>query len=278
MWALRGGGGDFGIVVAAEIDLYPATELYGGKLLFPIEAAPAVFDAFVAITRQAPPELTLWAALLHMPPLPMLPEPLRGKSFATVDVTFLGPAAEAEALLAPLRAAGSPVHDTLRPLDVAELGGVSEEPTNPSPAVSWSSLLTGFDARAAARLLETAGDRTRTPLMTVQVRHLGGALADPGRRPAVVSRVPEPFMVFALGMPATPELAAALPLGFAAVADALTPEATGRTVPTFLGVTDTLARAFSPEQLGMLVRVKQSADPAGTIRGNYPVEATAAHL
>ena len=90
MWALRGGGGDFGVVTAVEIDLHAAPEIYGGKLMFPIEDARPVLRAFAATSRQAPDELTLWASLMHFPPAPFLPEPIRGRSFVTVDAMYLG--------------------------------------------------------------------------------------------------------------------------------------------------------------------------------------------
>ena len=102
-WALRGGGGDFGIAVALEIALHPAPHVYGGRLMWPIEMAWPVLSTFAKVTRQAPDTLTLWTHLLQFPPVPMVPEPMRGKSFVTIEATYLGSADEAEQLLAPFR-------------------------------------------------------------------------------------------------------------------------------------------------------------------------------
>ncbi|MDV2476349.1 FAD-binding oxidoreductase [Rhodococcus zopfii] len=90
MWALRGGGGEFGIVTAMEIALVPAPELTGGRLLFPVEDAPRVWRAFAEVTTVAPRELTLFASVLHFPPIPELPEEIRGRSFCAVDAVLLG--------------------------------------------------------------------------------------------------------------------------------------------------------------------------------------------
>ena len=69
-WALRGGGGDFGIMIAAEVALHPAAEVYGGRLMWPIEHAPEVLRAFQQVTASAPDELTVWFHLLRFPPHP----------------------------------------------------------------------------------------------------------------------------------------------------------------------------------------------------------------
>ena len=103
-WALRGGGGDFGIITAIEIRLLPGFHLYGGRMLWPLEKMPEVLRAFREVTDAAPEQLTLWFHTYQFPPMPELPEEIRGKSFTSVAVAHLGSAEQAEELLAPLRA------------------------------------------------------------------------------------------------------------------------------------------------------------------------------
>lgn len=270
MWALRGGGGDFGIVTAVEVDLVRG-ELYGGLLMFPVVDAPAVLRAFVEVTSRAPRELTLWASLMHVPPLPFVPEEVRGKSFAVVDVLYCGDADVAETLLAPIRAAGTVVHDTVGPVDPVRLGAMAEEPTDPTPAMEVATLLRDLDADAVDRLLAAVGDPARTPLMSIQLRHLGGALADPSRVPAVASQVEEPYLLFALGIPAVPELAAAIPHGFAALLDAVAAEATGRSTFTLGVAPDGLERVYAEGDLTRLRAVKAAVDPDSRVRSNRPL-------
>ncbi len=271
MWALRGGGGDFGVVTVVEIDLHPEPSIVGGKLSFPVEDARPVLQAFAEATRQAPEELSLWASLMHFPPAPFLPEPIRGKSFVTVDLTFLGPEAEAAALIAPIRAAGRLLQDTTAVLSPSELGGVAQEPTDPTPGLDSSALMTGFDDAVIDRLLAAAGDPARTSVMSVQIRHLGGALGrDPGGN-AVADRVEHPYLLFALGMVPAEPARAVVAEGLAAVRAALDGDTVDRTVFTFLSGTDPADRAYEPERLGRLRAVKAAVDPHGRIRSNHPV-------
>lgn len=274
MWALRGGGGDFGVVTAVEIDLHPAPEIYGGKLMFPIEDARPVLQAFAATSRQAPDELTLWASLMHFPPAPFLPEPIRGRSFVTVDVMYLGDAEPAEALLGPIRAAGTVLQDTTSALSPGQLGGVAQEPTDPTPGMDASALMPDFDDAVIDRILEVAGEAGQTPVMSVQVRHLGGALARDVSGNAVAHRVEHEYLLFALGMapvePAVPVLAA----GLAEVRAALAEHTVDRTVFTFLSAHEGVDRAYDADRLQRLRQLKRAVDPDTRIRGNHPVLGT----
>src|SRR5690606_25219300 len=96
-WALRGGGGDFALVTAVEFELYPAGDLYGGRMAWPVARAGEVAEAFLELTAQAPPALSAWLGRVNVPQVPPM---------VTVDVAFLGPADEARELLKPLDAIG----------------------------------------------------------------------------------------------------------------------------------------------------------------------------
>ena len=83
-WALRGGNGNFGVVTAIEFEVYPYAELYAGALFFPFARTREVLHAWRELLPALPDELMTWAAILHFPPDPALPEALRGGSFAVV--------------------------------------------------------------------------------------------------------------------------------------------------------------------------------------------------
>ena len=93
-WAIRGGGGSFGIVTALEFELYPVRELYAGDLFFPIERAAEVLHAWREWVATVPDELTSVGRVLHLPPIPQVPEPFRGKSFGMVEAAFIGDEAD----------------------------------------------------------------------------------------------------------------------------------------------------------------------------------------
>ncbi|RNM11105.1 FAD-binding oxidoreductase [Nocardioides pocheonensis] len=269
-WAIRGGGGDFGIVTALEFRLHPAPHVYGGRLLWPIEMARPVMTAFAEVTASAPDELTAWAHLLRFPPLPEIPEPLRGGSFVSVDLTFLGSAEEAERLLAPLRSLPALRFDTLGTVPLAELGGIAAEPVDPMPTMELSGLLRDFDEVTIDRLLAAAGGPD-SPLVVVQVRHLGGALTRATDADGAAGALSEPYQLFCLGVPVSPEVAYAIGQAFAEVRTALGEHLTGRRAFNFLSDDHDPTSAFSPTALERLVAVKAEVDPHGTIRSNRPV-------
>ncbi len=98
-WALRGGGGNFGIVTAIEFAVYPVEELYAGALFFPFERAAEVLHTWRELLPTFPEELMTWANILHFPPLPEVPEPFRGASYAIVMGAYLGEEREGRELL-----------------------------------------------------------------------------------------------------------------------------------------------------------------------------------
>lgn len=272
LWALRGGGGDFALVTAVELDLHPAPQITGGLLAFPAEAAPAVLRAFREITRDAPEALTTWVAVLHLPDAPVVPEPMRGLSLALLLATYLGDPAEAERLLAPARAAGPVLRDTFRVLAPGEVGLLAEEPVDPSPAVLVGTRLHAFDEAAAARLLEVAGAGSGMPLMQVQVRHVGGALARE-RVPSAAGTADEPYLLSGLAMVPVPEAYAPVAGALDGLFAAMAPWSTGTAPLTFLDRDETVGRAYPPATVDRLRAIKAAVDPAGLFRSNRPVHA-----
>ncbi|MFC5180807.1 FAD-binding oxidoreductase [Actinomadura harenae] len=254
-WALRGGGGDLAIVTAIEFDLHPAPELYGGRMLWPADRARAVLDAYREVTASAPDELTAWFELLQFPGAAPL---------VAVDSTFLGAGGDGEALLRPLEKVDGRISDSRGPLPVAELASITAEPTDPGPGRSRSELLTGLTDEVADVLL----DRPIAPLLSVQVRHLGGALARPSDSAA--GHLDEPFALHMFGIPGE-DGGAAVAARQREIADALIPHTTGRKPFTLLAPGERAAQAFTPDALDRLRALKRHRDPRGTFRGNFPL-------
>ncbi|MFY1594688.1 FAD-binding oxidoreductase [Micromonospora sp. WMMD737] len=255
-WALRGGGGSFAIVTALHLALHPAPRLYGGRVLWPAGHAPAVMDAYRTITAAAPDELTVWLDLLHFPGA----EPM-----VAVDATYLGDPDEARDLLAPLDRLPSPISDSRQPMSVAELGAITAEPTEPSAGLSHTELLTTLDDKAVRTLL----DDPIAPLLSAQLRHLGGALARPSDSPH--GPLTEPYALYLFGLPTDPARAEAVVAKQRALAEAL--PTSGRKPLTFLNPTETLADAFTPHTLTRLRDIKRRHDPHHVFRANFPVHA-----
>jgi FAD/FMN-containing dehydrogenase len=131
-WALRGGGGSFGVVTAIEFAVHPVDELYAGAMFFPFEQAPEVLHAWNALLPTLPEELMSWANVMHFPPIPDVPAFARGRSFTVVMAAHLGDEAEGRALLRPLRDLG-PVRDTFAMVPPVVLGDLAMDPLDPVP-------------------------------------------------------------------------------------------------------------------------------------------------
>ncbi|WP_182112967.1 MULTISPECIES: FAD-binding oxidoreductase [unclassified Actinotalea] len=272
LWALRGGGGDFAVVTAVEVELPAAPEIYGGRLVLPGELAGAAYRTFAEVTRTAPDAFTVWVTAMSFPPVPQLPEEVRGRSFTFVDAVHLGPAAEAEALLAPFRALGPVLRETLRALRPSDLGTISEEPDEAPTgitAVNVARPVTRVDDALVDVVLRHVGPGA--PLTYSQVRHLGGALrrADPARGAGL--RVEPEYSLWAMGMARDPE---GVREGRGAV-DRLDrdvgPWATTGSTLTFHQEGAPLTDVYPADVLGRLQRVKREVDPGGVLRSNHPV-------
>ncbi|MEU7893225.1 FAD-binding oxidoreductase [Nonomuraea sp. NPDC049152] len=271
-WALRGGGGDFALVTAIEFDLFPAPQLYGGRVLWPVARAEEVLSAFRDISAAAPQELTVWFVLLRFPPLPELPGPLRGRSAVAIDAAYLGDPAEGRALLHRLERIPDVILDTRAALPVDALGSVSTEPAEPGPALWRSEVLTRLDDAAATTLLSAAIESgTVDPLVRVEVRHLGGALRVRAENEGACGHLAEPYLLVMVGDVVSPEVGEAVKERHAAISRALTPYATGRKPFNYLGYGEKAASAFPCEVLARLRDIKRRRDPDGVFRSNHPV-------
>jgi FAD/FMN-containing dehydrogenase len=250
-WALRGGGGDYALVTAVEFDLHPAAALYGGRMLWPAEQAARVLDAFREVTATAPDQLSTWYTLLHRP---------ASQPSVAVDVTYLGQAADGEALLRRLEKIAGRLFDSRGKMAVADLGDITAEATDPGPGVSRTELLTALDEEAAARLL----DRPIGPLRKVQIRHLGGAFARPSDSAA--GHIDEPYDLYMFGIPGE-----GVRDRYDSLAQALTSYTTGRKPFTHLAPGEHAASAFPAATLARLRAIKRRRDPCGVFRSNFPV-------
>lgn len=257
-WALRGGSGDFALVTAVEFDLHPAPELYGGRLLWPADRAADVLAAYREVTAAAPDELAVWFDLLQFPGTPAM---------VAVDATFLGGAARGADLLRPFERIGGRISDSRAPLPVAALGSITAEPTDPGPGMSRTELLTELTDEATEALLARPID----PLLSVQLRHLGGALARPGSDAGASGALTEPYLLYTFGIPQESDGGAAVRARQTELAHALRPYTSGRKPYTFLAPGERAAAAFPAATLARLRRIKHDRDPDGVFRTNFSV-------
>jgi FAD/FMN-containing dehydrogenase len=174
-WALRGGKGGLGLVVSMDFELVELTSLYGGSLFFPADDIASVFTTWVEWTKTVPETVNSSVAILRLPPIDAIPEPLRGRTTLSLRYAFVGDPAEGERLLRPIRDAGTAVIDGVGEMPASDIALIHNDPKGPLPAWDRGMLLSDVDADFAAALLEVAGPDQQLPLVAVELRHLGGA-------------------------------------------------------------------------------------------------------
>ncbi|MEU6750717.1 FAD-binding oxidoreductase [Spirillospora sp. NPDC046719] len=251
-WALKGGGGDFALVTSLEFDLHPAPSVYGGRVIWPDARAAEVFETFQKITQEAPPELTVWFDRFAFPGAPPM---------AALDLTYLGDPREGAALVRGIDGIEGAISDDRGPVAVADLGGIAAEPTAPSASLPRAELLTGLDEGLATEPID--------PLISLQIRHLSGALAGPGT--GASGALDEPYLLQMVGAGPAPDLARAVRAKQARLVERFEAVVAGRKPYTLLTPEETAADAFTGPVLARLRELKRSRDPHGVFRANHSV-------
>ena len=171
-WAVRGGGGNYGVVTALEFELFPAPEIYAGSLFFPYERASEVMHAWHEfVSAGLPDEITTVARVMQFPPIEEIPEMVRGKSFAILQAVYLGSEADGAELLRPLTDLG-PEMSTFAMVEPSTLGHLAMDPDEPMPYVGSSRLVSDVSSARDRRVHRRRGTRLR-----LRARQRGAALA-----------------------------------------------------------------------------------------------------
>lgn len=269
-WALRGGGGSFGIVTAIELELLPVPEVFAGALFFPWERAREVLHAWRAWTATVPDSVTSCGRILQLPPLPEVPASLRGGQFALIEVVITGDLDRAEDLVAPLRALGAAI-DTLGVIPAAALSHLHMDPEHPVPAITGGRLLNEVPAAAVDALVAAAGPGSGTSLLTTEIRHLGGALRRVEHGHGALARLDAEYMMFCGGVPTDASVAAAVTRDVATVEAALAPWDAGSAYLNFVEEPADASSFFPPATHERLRDVKRRYDPDELFLANHPI-------
>lgn len=269
-WAVRGGGGNVGVVTSLEIGLHPIADAYAGMLLWDIERLEAVLSRWVAWTQTAPDAVTTALRAMRFPPLPELPPFLRGRSVVILDGAVLGDDEYARTLLADFRHL-SPELDTFARTPAADLTRLHMDPEQPTPSVGRGTLLCDLDAAGVRAFVDAVGEGAQTSLFMAELRQLGGAIGRPNAGGGVLNRIDAAYVAFFVGIAATPEMAA---LGRADVDRARASLAGWETGQTFLNLSETAVdprSAYGSDAWVRLRELRRRIDPHGVMLANHSI-------
>ena len=271
-WALRGGGGNFGVVTAMEFELFPYGDVFAGMLLWPYERHAEVLHAWHALTETAPEELTTALRIMHFPPLPELPPFLSGRSVVVIDGAYAGSADEGAAAVAALRAL-EPEMDTFAPSSPAVLSRIHMDPEEPIPYRGDGAVLGTLDAAALDAF--AAGIQPGSPVLFSELRHVGGAV---GRVPAgggAAGCIRGGYLLFSVGLAMSPEMAAGVATGQAALIAGMAPWAIDKGYLNFVERPTDASTLYDDDDYARLRAIRAAVDPAGRMVGNHPIPAAA---
>jgi hypothetical protein len=269
-WALRGGGGNFGVVTAMEFRLFPYGEVYAGMFLWPYERHADVLRTWHEWTRSAAEDVTTSFRIMHMPPLPDLPPFLSGRSVVVIDGAFAGSVEDGAAAVAALRAL-DPEIDTWAAATPAVLSRIHMDPEEPIPYLSDTALVGELDAEALAAF--TAPIQPGAPVLFGELRHLGGALARVPEGAGAVGGFDGEYLLFGAGLVMGPETVAPVGAALDEFKASLAAYDTGATYLNFAERPTDAATFYRDESYARLRAIRAAVDPEARMVGNHPIPA-----
>jgi FAD/FMN-containing dehydrogenase len=270
LWAVKGGGGSVGVVTALEMALYPVPKVYAGALFFPIERSSDVLHGWRNWTDTVPDELTSLAHLLRIPAMPEVPEALRGRAFAVVEAAYVGDSRQGDDLIGPLRELG-PELDTFLTVPAPALSQLNMDPEIPMPVIGDGAFLADLPAAAIDAILALAGPRVDTPLQSIEIRHLGGALARDAARAGAQPKIDAKYAILGGGIAPNPELSDAVRVHVRALKDSLARWHAGYDYYNFVDTPAEAEVVLPAASYERLQKIKAAYDPDQTIISAHPV-------
>ena len=257
-WALRGGGGNFGVATRLRLRLHAVDHVVGGMLILP--ATADVIEGLIAAADVAPEDLSLIANVMKAPPLPFVPQEHHGKPIVLTQLVYAGAADEAERALAPIRSLAPLLADTVRPLRYPEMYA-GPEPPHPVFNAGANLFVHALPAGGGEAILDHVVSAT-APIAVVQLRVLGGAAARVPADATAFAHRDKKLLVVAAAMYNRAEERAEHDAWVTSAAAALGDPASDPAYVGFLGDDpEDLRRAYPEATLARLVDVKRRYDP-----------------
>jgi FAD/FMN-containing dehydrogenase len=258
LWALRGGGGNFGIVTVMELELHDIGRPYAGMMLWDGTHAEAVLRTWATWCESAPESATTSFRIMRFPPLPQLPPFLSGRTVVIVDGAVIGSEEHGRRTIAALRAL-APEIDTFAVTDPADLPEMHMDPVDPTPSAGAGAVIRELSDEAITAFLDAVGPEVDSALLLAELRHVGGALARPAD--AALSHISGSHVALFLAIAPTAEARSLGERATQEVADALAPWTTGESYLNFAERPVDPRRGFTEEARTRLLAVRSRLDP-----------------
>jgi FAD/FMN-containing dehydrogenase len=268
-WALRGGGGSFGVVTAMELALLPVSHAFGGALLFPLERAHRVLQVWCEWAATVPETVSSAARLLHLPGDLDVPAALRGRSLVAIEAVALTAVAESERLLRPLRGLG-PALDSCSPLPLRRVGNLRTDADRPA-GMGGGSVVVDLPPEAIDAVVAALEPGPRSALQSVEIRHLGGALSRPAQGHGALDALGGTFLVHGTGRAEDIHEAGPVAQAIADLRTALGPWEAVRSYPDVVERPADPSVFFSTATWTRLRGVKTAVDPSDRICAAHPI-------
>ena len=278
-WALRGGGGNFGVVTAFHLRLHPIGPIVlGGMLMYPAPMAGDLLRFFRDFMAEAPDEVGAGLAFITAPPEEFVPEPVRGQPVVGVVLCYAGPVEEGEEVLRPLREFGPPGIDMVEPMPYVAVQQLLDAAAPKGMQNYWTADFLDELPDEAVDVLVGHATQPVSPLTQIIVVPGGGAVARVPEDATAFGQRQAPWNVHYLSMwpdPADSERNIAYTRD---IASAMQPWATGRVYLNFIGDEGQgrVAAAYGPETFARLQALKATWDPENLFRHNQNIPPAAA--
>lgn len=268
-WGLRGGGGGLAIVTAMTVRLFPVQMIYGGRLIYPIEAAADVMRRWRDWLPGLPDEMSTSVKIMNVPDKDHFPAPMRGKTFVILSGAWCGPVPEGAAFIDEWRQWRAPLVDAFRVMPFIEADDISQDPREPVPGLPTTAWLRHMDDETIDTLVRYGTlQEGRAPLIFTEIHYAGGAIARNGVAPSAFGDRDSRLLLRAVCMAPTPQAEDAAHAYFNRMHAALQPAKSGTAYMNFLDgheKNERIREGYPPETLARLAALKMKYDPANRL-------------
>ena len=264
-WAVRGGGGSFGVVAEMEFELLPVGELAAGALVFPAARQGEVFRAWRRWAEDLPEEMTSIARVISL----VNADGTDDGRIVRIEFVWLGPEESGRKMLAPLSDL-DPLIDTFAPATPEDVAALHMDPPDPFPYAGEGQLLSGLDDKAIDGIVTVLGRDIGSPGYIYELRTLGGAIGRVHSGGGALNSLKAAYMSFAAAVTPDGDVERLVRARLERLRAVLESFDVG-SLTTFSEAPSEPERLFAPLTLDRLRRIHSAVDPSGTIHPNHPL-------